>query len=159
MTTKPAKKAGSDDPTGRDLSFGRQDRPVGHLWKGCVRTSTSHAEDYQCNAVSLSHSSPTTASTALAVQKRPAAPTPVATTGGSGGLPPTRPAEPHPTGRQRVRGKPQWRLNDCSWIVPSAVAQSTWVRGGCGAISCTCAKVTLQKLSKQGRSDKAGVWV
>lgn len=60
-----------------------------------------------CRSTSSSSTSPT----ALAVRKRRRAPIAAATTGGSGGLPPTRPAEPHPEGRHRVCGKPQWRLN------------------------------------------------
>ena len=124
-----------------------------------VRTCSSYAEDNQSNAARLSHSWSTAISTALAVLKRPAAPTPGATTGASGGLPPTRPAKPHPEGRQRVRCKAQSRLIDCSRIVSPAVAQSTCVCGGCGAISCTCAKVTPEKQQTAGRDVKRGVSV
>jgi len=38
------------------------------------------------------------------LRKRRRAPIAAAISGGSGGLPPTRPAEPHPTGRPRVCG-------------------------------------------------------
>ena len=51
-----------------------------------------------------------------AVRKRPRAPTAVAMNGGSGGLPPTRPAalppQVSPETRQRVCGEAQCRLND-----------------------------------------------
>ena len=157
MTT-PAPKRGlvSDNPTGTLW----QDCPVGHLWMGCVRTSFCVLRQYRtCPPGERSISPSTAISTALAVLKRPAAPTPGATTGASGGLPPTRPAKPHPEGRQRVRCKAQSRLIDCSRIVSPAVAQSTCVCGGCGAISCTCAKVTPEKQQTAGRDVKRGVSV
>ena len=156
MKTTPAPEggAGSDEPIGHDLG---QVRPIGYLDRGIVRTSFSNAEHYQSNADSRGSLS-TAISTALAVLKRPAAPTPGATTGASGGLPPTRPAKPHPEGRQRVRCKAQSRLIDCSWIVSPAVAQSTCVCGGCGAISCTCAKVTPESEQTASRASEMGVW-
>jgi len=122
-----------------------------------VRISSSNAEHYQSNAARLSHSCSTAISTALAVLKRPAAPTPGATRAEAGACPLTRPAKPHPEGHQRVCGKAQSRLIDCSWIVSPAVAQSTCLCGGCGAISCTCAKVTPEKQQTAGRGVKRGV--
>jgi hypothetical protein len=50
MTTAPEKGADADDPTGRTL-FGWQDRPAGHLCgRGCVRVSSSNADDYRFSA-------------------------------------------------------------------------------------------------------------
>ena len=147
--------------------FGRTHRTA-QLWQvgpsdgllmGSVRTCSSNAEHYQCNAASLSHSWSTAISTALAVLKRPAAPTPGATRSAAGACPRPDAALPHPLGRQRVRCKAQCRLNDCSCVVSSAVAQSTRVCGGCGAISCTCAKVTPEKQRTTGRVVKRGVSV
>lgn len=46
-TSAPQRGAGSDDPIGRD--FG-QDRPTGLSDRSDVRTSSSNAEDNQCNA-------------------------------------------------------------------------------------------------------------
>ena len=123
-----------------------------------VRTCTSYVEDYQCTAVRLSHSWSTAISTALAVLKRPAAPTPGATRSAAGACPRPDAALPHPLGRQRVRCKAQCRLNDCSWIVSPAVAQSTCIRGGCGAISCTCAKVTPESKQTAVRASDTEVW-
>ena len=133
--------------------------PSSGLLSGSVRTSSCVLRQYRtCPPGERSISPSTAISTALAVLKRPAAPTPGATTGASGGLPPTRPAKPHPEGRQRVRCKAQSRLIDCSWIVSPAVAQSTCVCGGCGAISCTCAKVTPEKQQTAGRDVKRRVF-
>ena len=121
MTTPaPERGAGSDEPTGR-LCFGRVG-PSDGLLMGSVRTSFSVPSGLRfspCSWAAVSQS--TTISTALAVRKRPAAPTPVAISGGSRGLPLTRPAEPHPTGRQRVRGEAQSRLIDCFCNVSVAV--------------------------------------
>jgi len=156
MKTTPTPKRGlvSDAPTGR-LNFGRMG-PSDRLLSGSVRTSFSCLQRYQFIAT-LSHSWSTAISTALAVWERPAAPTPVAIRAEATPCGSTRPAEPHPEGRQRVCGKAQCRLNDCSWIVSPAVALSTCACGGCGAISCTCAKVTPEKQQTEGRADKLGV--
>jgi hypothetical protein len=75
------------------------------------RTTSTRAGRSSSRTISRSSRSASTGPTALAVRKRRRAPIAAATTGGSGGLPPTRPAEPHPEGRHRERGKPQWRLN------------------------------------------------
>ena len=57
MTTAPEEGADADDPTGR-LLFGRQDRPAGHLCgRGCVRVSSSCAEDYRFTARAATGSS------------------------------------------------------------------------------------------------------
>jgi hypothetical protein len=50
----PERGAGSDDPTGIGLW---QDRPVGHLWTGCVRTGSSYPEAIDSNALRASGSS------------------------------------------------------------------------------------------------------
>ena len=70
-----------------------------------------------------------TGPTALAVRKRRRAPTAAATRAEATPCGSTRPAEPHPEGRHRERGKPQWRLN---------VSLSTYwfaVDGGCAELT------------------------
>ena len=117
MTT-PAPKRGlvSDAPTGR-LNFSRMGPSDGlRNGSGSVRTSFSVPTGLRFSPTSRGSRSgrlascSTTISTALAVRKRRRAPIAVATTlenravqhyavsGGSGGLPPTRPAKPHPVG-------------------------------------------------------------
>ena len=124
MMTTPAPQggAGSDEPTGLGLW---QDRPVGYLDRGIVRTSFSNAEPNQlCSRRVLSESSSRIQSTSCCFE---IASTEIAVagvvldgaeavagangdrnTGGSGGLPPTRPAacrrSDPPDHRQRVCG-------------------------------------------------------
>jgi len=123
MKTTPAHRgAGTDESTGRELW---QIRPVDTLTGVSSSASFSNAEPnqlYSRREISRSSSrttSPSCLSTeiastswssswpstvigsrggAVAVRKRRRAPIAVATEGGSGGLPPTRPAKPHPEG-------------------------------------------------------------
>ena len=144
-TPAPERGAGSDDPIGRN--FG-QDRPTG-LCGRSVRTSFSVPSGLRFNSPSRGSRSPATASwarsssiswesrtwstapTALCGsgrrrQRRPQ-PRAEATPCGS-----TRPAEPHPTGRQRVCGKAQSRLIDYCSQTNAAVETADC----CGALGC-----------------------
>ena len=143
MTT-PAPKRGlvSDEPTGRVLW---QVRPAGLCGTSIVRTSFSNAEDYRFCPPSRGSRSNLTASCSIASraswttiaptalcgsgrrrQRRPQ-PRAEATPCGS-----TRPAEPHPTGRQRVCGKAQSRLIDYCSQTNAAVETADC----CGALGC-----------------------
>jgi len=132
MTTPaPQGGAGSDEPIGLDLG---QVRPIGYLDRGIVRTSFSNGQRIQfcptsrCSrsrsrrAASSSRARSTrspTASCGSAAGRQPAAQSRAeATPCGS-----TRPAEPHPTGRQRVRGKAQSRLIDSQSQTTAAVGR------------------------------------
>ena len=132
MTT-PAPKRGlvSDAPTGR-LNFSRMD-PSDGLRDGSVRTSFSVPTGLRFSPPSRgsrsgrSASCSTTISTALAVAEATAGANRGRNHGRKqapfhGGL--TRPAEPHPTGRHRVRGKAQSRLIDCRRQAKAAVGGS-----------------------------------
>ena len=160
MTT-PAPKRGlvADEPTGR-LRCGRQARPEGLCGRSIVRTSFSHAEDYRfcppsrgsrsnltasCSIASRA-SWTTIASTALCGsgrrrQRRPQ-PRAEATPCGS-----TRPAEPHPTGRQRVCGKAQSRLIDFDSKAKPAVGDADC----CGALGCRVGE-GLMSVTVDGRT-------
>jgi len=109
MTTKPAREGwfGRTHRTAQLWQVGPSDGLLGRS----VRTSSSCAERYQCYptsscSISLSTAIPTAHCCSARRRQRRAQLRAEATPCGS-----TRPAEPHPTGRQRVCGKPQWRLN------------------------------------------------
>ena len=119
-----------------------------------VRTCSSYAEDNQSNAARLSHSW----STAISTAHRAVAP------GGANAGRNYGPQRGLAPDRMRLC-RTLWAANEyavaqrsdlCSLVSP-AVAQSTCARGGCGAISCTCAKVTPEKQQTAGRDVKRGV--
>ena len=76
-----------------------------------------------------SRASRSTGPTALAVRKRRRAPIAAAIRAEATPCGSTRPAEPHPEGRHRDRGKPQWRLNGSRSLVSVAVD------GGCAELT------------------------
>jgi len=75
------------------------------------RTRSTRAGRSSSRTISRSSRSASTGPTALAVRKRRRAPIAAATRSAAGACPRPDAAEPHPEGRHRERGKPQWRLN------------------------------------------------
>ena len=163
MRTTPTPKRGlvSDDPTGRNLW---QDRPDGNPWQGIVRTSFSVPSGLRFNSLSRGSRSPATASWSRSSsiswesRTRSTAPTALCGSGGERQSPPqyraeatpcgsTRPAEPHPTGRQRVCGKAQSRLIDYCSQSNAAVETADC----CGALGCRV-EVGLRLVTVDGKT-------
>ena len=158
-TPAPERGAGSDEPTGRlcfgkvgpssgllggsvRTSFSNAECIQLYPLSGSCRFSSSRwawasSSRRPCRSPSTeivvsfreSRTSRSTGPTALAVRKRRRAPTAAAIRAEATPCGSTRPAEPHPEGRHRERGKPQWRLN---------VSLSTYwfaVDGGCAELT------------------------
>ena len=123
--TAPKGGAGSDDPTGREL-FGRQDRPAGHLWTGCVRTGSSNANPYQFIAT----------------------PTDSARSQRSRGL---DSAERSPEGDPEARGSGNRERSE-----RNDAARSRWLSRWLATISCTSGRVTPTVQASDGRRVNAG---
>ena len=162
QNTAPERGAGSDESTRRRI-FGRMD-PSSGLLRWSVRTCSSYGRTI--DSFPRSRSSGSWRSSRSCRSRSSSSTVPMALCGSgrrrqrrphyraeAGACPLTRPAEPHPTGRQRVCGKAQSRLIDCCSSSTAAIVCVVRML----SISCTCAKVTQQKGVTKGRASEGAV--
>ena len=156
QNTAPERGAGSDD-LGGHCGTKAAHRACG---KGVVRTSFSYADPIQLYSPSRGSRSRSSSRTRSPSQSRASstAPTALCGSGGERQSPPqyraeatpcgsTRPAEPHPTGRQRVCGKAQSRLIDFDSKAKPAVGDADC----CGALGCRVGE-GLMSVTVDGRT-------
>jgi len=114
MTTPAHKGAGTDESTGLTDSW--QNRPVDPV--GRISSCVSFLRSRCLRFYSYYQSAGSTALCGSAAERQSAAQLRSA----AGACPRPDAALPHPLGRQRVCGKPQWRLNDsCSTSTAAVV--------------------------------------